>query len=207
MTSKLLFATQIYHAKLTTSETSLKLILKDLKTESAQIQKMDQTGSDWSNDNYTNGYTSYSSHDKLHQMSSTFSDLEKLISKHVAKFLKNLDYSVNIKNLKMTDCWLNIMNENVVHTAHLHPRSVFSGTFYVAVPKNASAIQFQDPRLTQFMNAPVPNSTARIHNQRFISILPKPGDVILFESWLKHEVSLNKSKLPRISVSFNYDWK
>jgi uncharacterized protein (TIGR02466 family) len=207
MTSKLLFATQIYHAKLITSDVSLKSVIKDIKIESVQIQKMDDAGNDWSKDNYTNGYTSYSSHDKLHQMSSTFSDLEKQISKHVAKFLKNLDYTVNIKDLKMTDCWLNIMNENVVHTAHIHPKSVISGTFYVSVPKNASQIQFQDPRMTQFMNAPTPDSKARIHNQRFISILPKSGDLILFESWLRHEVSLNKSKEPRISVSFNYDWK
>jgi uncharacterized protein (TIGR02466 family) len=207
MTSKLLFATQIYHAKLMTSGTSLKSVLLDLKTESAQIQKMDQAGDDWSKNNYTNGYTSYSSHDKLHQMSSTFSDLERRISKHVAQFLKNLDYDVNIKDLKMTDCWLNIMNENAVHTAHIHPKSVISGTFYVSVPKNASKIQFQDPRLTQFMNAPTPHLKALVHNQRFVSVLPKSGDLILFESWLRHEVSLNKSKEPRISVSFNYDWK
>ncbi len=207
MKSNLLFATQIYHTKLMTSHAELKSLIKDLKIEASQIQKMDQTGADWSKYNYMNGYTSYSSQDKLHQMSSTFSDLESLISKHVSKYLKNLDYDVTVKDLKMTDCWINSMNENAIHTAHIHPKSVISGTFYVSVPKNASQIQFQDPRLTQFMNAPSIHLDARFHNQRFISVLPNSGDVILFESWLRHEVSLNKSKEPRISVSFNYDWK
>jgi uncharacterized protein (TIGR02466 family) len=35
---------------------------------------------------------------------------------------------------------------------------------------------------------------------------PKDGEIILFESWLKHEVPPHQNSQDRISVSFNYDW-
>jgi uncharacterized protein (TIGR02466 family) len=30
--------------------------------------------------------------------------------------------------------------------------------------------------------------------------------VLLWESWLRHEVTANAARSPRISVSFNYGW-
>jgi uncharacterized protein (TIGR02466 family) len=39
-----------------------------------------------------------------------------------------------------------------------------------------------------------------------IDLTPKPGEIILFESWMKHEVPPNRTEGERISVSFNYDW-
>ncbi len=207
MKYNLLFATQVYQEKLTPSTRKLKLILKELTTESFQIEKMDALGRQWSKLNYKNGFTSYSSQDQLHQLSSTFMDLEKLIQNHLQKFLINLDYEITNKNLKMTDCWVNIMSKDTVHAPHIHPHSVISGTFYVALPKNSSGLRFYDPRNAQFMNAPNLRPSAKRHNQRFVTLNPRPGDLVLFESWLMHEVPLNISKEPRISISFNYDWK
>jgi uncharacterized protein (TIGR02466 family) len=37
-------------------------------------------------------------------------------------------------------------------------------------------------------------------------LTPKAGDIIMFESWLKHEVPPHHTNDERISVSFNYDW-
>ena len=35
---------------------------------------------------------------------------------------------------------------------------------------------------------------------------PLPGEVFLWESWLRHEVPVNMADDDRISVSFNYGW-
>ena len=32
------------------------------------------------------------------------------------------------------------------------------------------------------------------------------GNVILFESWLRHEVAANRIEEERISISFNFNW-
>jgi uncharacterized protein (TIGR02466 family) len=194
-----LFVTQVYQA-------SLKTDLKDLKKEIFKIEKADVAGQKWSAINYKNGYTSYGSWDQLHQMSSTFSELEKQIKIHVVKYTKNLNYNLKKNSLKIDSMWVNIMPEGALHTAHIHPHSVVSGTFYIDVPPKASAIKFEDPRLGLFMNAPLLKPNANSENMRFFTVQPSSGDLILFESWLKHEVPLNQSKKPRISLSFNYTW-
>jgi uncharacterized protein (TIGR02466 family) len=40
----------------------------------------------------------------------------------------------------------------------------------------------------------------------FVYESPKVGDVMLWESWLRHEVPMNMADDDRISVSFNYSW-
>lgn len=194
-----LFVTQVYQAKIKTD-------LKDLQHEIYQIQNADTEGQKWSSQHYPNGYTSYGSWDQLEQMSSTFAQLEKRIDLHVHKFTQALGYDLPKNSLKMNSFWVNIMPAGALHTAHIHPHSVISGTYYVSIPPRASAIKFEDPRLSSFMNAPLVKPTAAKELQRFFSLSPKAGDVVLFESWLKHEVPVNQSKQPRISVSFNYDW-
>lgn len=203
----LYFSTQIYHEKLMPRGQKLNRLIKDVKTEAFQIEAMDDVGYTWSLTNYKNGYTSYSSQDQLHKLSSTFSGLESKIRRHVQKYLERLDYQANVDDLVMTDFWVNIMYPNTIHTAHIHPHSVISGTFYVSTPKGCSGIKFEDPRLGFFMNSPEVKPGARLYNQRFLELKPQAGDIALFESWLRHEVPLNSSKEPRISVSFNYGWK
>lgn len=194
-----LFVTRVYQG-------SVKFNLNDLKKEIYQIQKADVEGQNWSAKNYQNGYTSYGSWDQLHRLSSSFESLQKQIDKHVVKFVKSLDYEIPKKALILDTIWVNIMPAGSLHTAHIHPQSVISGSFYVEVPKGASAIKFEDPRLGLFMNSPLLSANAKKSNSRFFSLQPKAGDLVLFESWLKHEVPLNTSQKPRISVSFNYGW-
>lgn len=195
-----LFTTQILHKK-------IRFDLSDLKAEILKMMGVDKAGQKWSKQHYPNGYTSYGSWDQMHRMSSTFEALQRKIDLEVEKYIRSLDYDLPRKSLKMDTCWVNVMPENTMHTAHIHPHSVLSGTFYVDIPQSSSAIKFEDPRLGFFMNSPAVKTKAKKQNQRFFSIQPQNGDLILFESWLKHEVPLNKSRKPRISVSFNYEWK
>lgn len=195
-----LFTTQVYQKKITFD-------LEDLKLEIQQIRSADAAGLRWSKLNYKNGYTSYGSWDQLHKMSSTFESLQKKIDLHVEAFLKKLELDVSVKALRMDSCWVNVMQANTTHTAHIHPQAVISGTFYVDVPVKASAIKFEDPRLGFFMNSPPPKTSAQKQNQRFFALQPVAGEIVLFESWLRHEVPLHTGKRPRISVSFNYGWK
>jgi len=41
---------------------------------------------------------------------------------------------------------------------------------------------------------------------RYVQLNPKNGRLVLFESWVKHEVPPNLSSQERIRISFNYDW-
>ena len=83
---------------------------------------------------------------------------------------------------------------------------MISGTTYVAMPKGTSAIKFEDPRLPMMMAAPTHTKEAREELRSFVYAKPQVGDVLLWESWLRHEVPMNMADEDRISVSFNYSW-
>ena len=91
--------------------------------------------------------------------------------------------------------------------AHIHPRAVVSGTYYVSVPPGAGAIRFEDPRLALMMAAPARKPAARKENRTFHVVQPKAGTLLLWESWLRHEVLASKSSRERISICFNYGWR
>ena len=56
------------------------------------------------------------------------------------------------------------------------------------------------------MAAPGRRKDAREELRTFAYVAPEVGDVLLWESWLRHEVPMNMSEDDRISVSFNYNW-
>lgn len=198
MSIKQIFPSTLYEAALFPKSAQAKLH-KQIRKEADDLMNLDRAGIAWSKDFYRNGYTSYASANQLQRQSSTFATLEEKIDKHVAKFCRHLGFKLGGTKLKMSTCWINVMPPNTHHSLHIHPLSVISGTYYVQIPTGASAIRFEDPRLDRFMNSPPRQSLQ-------YSLTPNSGKVVLFESWLRHEVPTNTTKTPRISVSFNYEW-
>lgn len=111
------------------------------------------------------------------------------------------------REVRMTDCWVNIMPPTAAHSLHLHPLSFISGTYYVRTPRGCPGLKFEDPRLDRFMAAPPRRPDAREENRPHVTIPAEAGTVILFESWLRHEVATNRVEQERISISFNFDWQ
>jgi uncharacterized protein (TIGR02466 family) len=199
------FPTFIYYETLTQS--GGQKFNQELLRECYQIRDFDEEGRAWSVANYPGGYTSYASMAQLHRFSSTFADLERRINRHVKAFARHLEFDLRKRRFEMSDCWVNIMPRQVVHSLHLHPLSFVSGTYYVNTPGGCSKIKFEDPRLSKFMAAPPRLPETRPENKQFVSYLPETGKVVLFESWLRHEVAANQTDEDRVSISFNYHWQ
>ena len=197
------FATPLYHAPLAAQGD---VDLSDIERSCWSIAQDDEAGQNWCTENGYPGYTSYASLTDLGWRFSVFSELEKLLDLHVAQFVRELDWDLEDKAITLEDLWINILPEGGTHSGHIHPHSVISGTTYIAMPEDASAIRFEDPRLPQMMAAPPRRKNARGDLRPFVFIAPRVGDVILWESWLRHEVPVNMSEEERISVSFNYRW-
>jgi uncharacterized protein (TIGR02466 family) len=142
----------------------------------------------------------------MHTMSPTFAALAARIDGHVGRFARRLQLDLTGRTLSMTDCWVNLMGRGAVHGLHLHPLSTLSGTYYVAVPAGAPALKFEDPRLERFMAAPPRLARARRANRPWVTVGAAAGRVVLFESWLRHEVTPNPLAAERVSISFNYSW-
>jgi len=196
------FATKIYRAAL--KGRGVRTLNEQLKSACIVISEDDQAGQAWSVAKGYRGYTSYSSLADLPWRSPEFRELQDHLDTHVSAFIRDLDFDLGGRPLELDSIWINILEPGGAHTAHIHPHSVISGTYYVDIPDGAGAIRFEDPRLAMMMAAPPRKARARAENRTFTSIQPRPGMVLLWESWLRHEVPQNDGREPRISISFNY---
>jgi uncharacterized protein (TIGR02466 family) len=194
--SEILFPTRLYKARLP--------LLRGLEETCLGLAMDDRAGRRWSRGHGYGGYTSYASLNDLPRRASIFAELERALSRHVAAFARELDFDLGGRKLALDSLWVNVMNKGAIHTPHIHPHSVISGTYYVAVPPGSGTIRFEDPRLPLMMAAPARKEKAKLQNRLFVDISPKPGMLLLWESWLRHGVETNRANGRRISVSFNY---
>ena len=204
MALRSLFTTYVYTADLQRSGSSE--LNRQLLKESRQLREDDVSGRRWSAKNYAGGYTSYGSSHRLQRISPTFQSLERKLTRHVRAFADNAEWDLRGRPLAMTDCWVNIMSRQAGHGLHLHPLSTLSGTYYVRTPTGCAGLKFEDPRLERFMAAPPRKATASPESSPWITVPAVAGQLVLFESWLRHEVLPSPSATERVSISFNYSW-
>ena len=200
-----LFVTPLYRAKLN-DLAKKKVSYDELRDTCIAIAEDDEAGQEWCEREGYPGYTSYASLDDLPWRAPIFGDLEKALDKHVAAFCEALGFDLQGKKLKCNAFWINILPEGGTHSSHIHPHSVISGTTYVAMPEGTSALKLEDPRLAMMMLSPLRKKDAPQELQPFVYVKPEVGELLLWESWLRHEVPMNMSQEERISVSFNYNW-
>ncbi len=197
-----LFPTLIYSARLPEAVSLNGRLLRECR----QLRRDDHAGRRWSARSYPGGYTSYGSACRMHRLSPTFAALERALDRHVAMFARTLELDLTDRVLTMTDCWVNIMPRGTAHGAHIHPLATISGTFYVKTPRGCPGLKVEDPRLERMMAAPPRRRGARRENRLWVELAAEAGKVLLFESWLRHEVPANPAAGERVSVSFNYGW-
>jgi uncharacterized protein (TIGR02466 family) len=191
-----LFSTPLYEARLNDAG-----LLEDLAHSIRTLAEDDGAGIQWSRDHGYKGYTSYASLNDLPRRDPAFEDLKRVLTKHAAAFAKELAWDVKPK---LNSLWANLLKGGGHHSAHIHPHSILSGTLYVEVPKGSGAIRFEDPRLPMMMAAPVRAEDAPEPLRQFVDIGPEPGLLLLWESWLRHEVRPHGGKGDRLSISFNF---
>ncbi len=198
-----LFATDIHHASLAVAP-DWKELNADLLAAVKSLAKEDRAGRAWSKAQGYDGYTSYASLNDLPRRATCFDELARRLQPHANAFADALQMDLGGKRLKLDNIWVNLLNPGGSHSGHIHPHCVLSGTYYVAILDGASSIRFEDPRLPLMMAAPMPREDAAPARSRFVHVAPKAGDVLMWESWLRHEVPPNRATSPRVSISFNY---
>lgn len=204
MTIRSLFATRLYQAAL--SDHGPAIDADELTASCYSIAEDDEAGQAWCEREGFPGYTSYASLTDLPWRFPVFEAVKQALDAHVAAFARDLHFDLGDKALVLEDLWINILPEGGIHTGHIHPHSVISGTTYVAMPEGTSAIKYEDPRLAMMMASPPRLKDAPEELRQFVYVAPRVGDVLLWESWLRHEVPMNMAEEDRVSVSFNYKW-
>ena len=198
MTTRTLFPTLLYSAEIASPD-----LLADLATSIRSLAGDDSAGARWSREHGYKGYTSYASLNDLPRRDPSIAELARLITRHAAAFAKECAFDLARKP-RIDSLWVNLLKGGGHHSGHIHPHSIISGTLYVEVPPGSGAIRFEDPRLPLMMAAPTRRPDAAEEIRPFVSVEPRPGLLLLWESWLRHEVLPGTGKGERLSISFNF---
>ena len=200
-----LFATQVYEADLS-GRRDFDAFNAELEQACLGLAAEDMAGRAWCKANGYGGYTSYASLDDLPRRATIFNELKKTLDREAGLFAGQLGFELGGKRLKLDSLWVNVLKPGAAHSGHIHTHSVLSGTYYVRTPPGSGALRFEDPRLPLMMAAP-PRNPDRLTAQPFAYLRPEAGTLLMWESWLRHEVAANRARAERISVSFNYAWR
>ena len=188
MPTRQLFPTLLFESEIDSA------LLPELAHSIRSLASDDVAGQRWSKDHAYCGYTSYASLNDLPKRDPAFADIGKLLTREAGKFAKEAGWAVKPK---LDSLWVNLLRMGGHHSGHIHPHSILSGTLYVEVPKGSGSIRFEDPRLPLMMAAPA-------RDDSFVTLQPRPGLLLLWESWLRHEVLAGRGRGERLSISFNF---
>ena len=181
------------------------IYIHDVKDPTAMNQELEKNILKWQQEdpkglNKTNrgGWHSPTTmHDKpehQHLISTLFNMAQEIFKK------EQLDQSVALGNM-----WANINPPRAWNLKHNHANAFFSGVYYVKVPVNAGQLEAHDPRPGPQLLRPKQNTDNLSREYwRSVSFDPQEGRIIIFPSWLEHEVKSNESNEMRISISFNF---
>ena len=100
--------------------------------------------------------------------------------------------------------WAIINKKNSYNVKHNHQNCYLSSAYYIKKPENSGDITFYDPKEVKTYRFPeVERNTS--YSAESITVKPKEGDLLIFPSYLYHDVGVNLSDEERVVVSFNVD--
>lgn len=162
------------------------------------IEKNDQA---FDKASYPNGYTSFFTKNNLQSFPDSY-NLCLYIIKNFKEYSHLLGYDIEQYKAGITSLWVSRQSVGANHQLHNHRCSFISGTYYSQSSVESAQIRFQNPAEICKMNWPEPDFASDI-NEEDISVPTKSGLLILFPSYINHEVLEHADVKDRIAWSFN----
>jgi uncharacterized protein (TIGR02466 family) len=202
MTKELFFPTPVYYFDVTDSA-ALNLFLKN---RIYSWRDLDQSGIERSNVKKVGSWHSATDMAKRPEYQAFVSVLQQ----HLDEVYEDQLYA-NGSQPMCLNMWANINPRNGYNRSHTHPGSLWSGVYYVQAPLESGQIIFKDPRVQASVLVAAFEDKSKHGPEQWSDVFyeAREGRLILFPSWLQHEVEPNLSPLDspdsdRISISFNF---
>ncbi len=165
----------------------------------------DAVGAERSNYRALNGWHSRVT---LHR-EPAYADLVTAIERQLELVAEASGYDPKYR-LTITSMWAITNGPGGYNRNHIHPKSLWSGVYYVQTPSGCGDIEFTDPRTVHLMDPPayVPNTTKKRSRWTTVTFTPEPGKLVVFPAWLYHGVAPNLTEATgdaadRVIISFN----
>jgi len=130
-------------------------------------------------------------------------NLKEFIEQHIKNYVKEIINPKKELDFYITQSWLNVIKPGGNVQQHSHANSIISGVFYISTGEG-DKITFTDPNIKLKEMIKFKNEEYNLWNSTYWSLPSKNNELMLFPSWLNHQVIPNeKATTDRISISFN----
>ena len=127
--------------------------------------------------------------------------LKEFICKCAIEFATTIGYSAELYE-PSANIWINEMVSGSHHKLHNHYGTNFSGCFYIEVPENSGFITFQT-LLERYDRAPMEVREYTVFNSGTWTTATKKGDLLIWESFLQHQVRPTVYEGKRLCLGFD----
>ena len=151
-----------------------------------------------------------------------FKNIKIQIENFLNKKLKSRVFKKKtIGKFKLKSMWFVIMKKNSTHNMHSHPKSAFTGVFYLRVNKDetSSALKVLIPNLNrekyemndfykEILNKDTKlfeenGSQTNLFNKKLFNFIPDNKDMIVFNSYMIHGIDKYESNEDRIALAWD----
>ena len=128
-------------------------------------------------------------------------NLKEFCEHHVKNYVKEILNAEKELDFYITQSWLNVVEPGGNIHRHQHSNSIISGCFYIST-ENDDTVVFNDPNRKSKLQ--VEPNQYNDWNSTACHFPATNNKLLLFPSWLEHEVMPNESATTkRISLAFN----
>ena len=190
-----LFPVPIFHYKLKNYEETN----QELLTYIYELQKKDKLGNPHSNKGgwHSQNFDIVNEGPPINFINKCKDFLKDVISNNMGwKYVPNKQ--------RIVAMWAIINKKNSFNVSHYHQNCYLSAAYYIRKPENSGDITFADPKQVRTYRSPRIEKYTE-YTRESVTIKPEEGDLIVFPSYLYHEVGVNLSNEDRVIISFNID--
>jgi uncharacterized protein (TIGR02466 family) len=154
---------------------------------------------------YGNTITSYHDDSKRNYIGTVNdNDLGEFLNINAREYIQYCGFNPDT-NIRI-ESWLNLNPPDTHHSLHEHYGCFMGGVLWLTVPEHSGDFAVHDPLGVRVQNT-TQYSFAKTepgpYNTDVYSIYPVEGKMLMFPSWLPHQVRPNQSDQDRISIAFN----
>lgn len=133
--------------------------------------------------------------------SNELADLKYLLYYKVQEFFYRTVRPIYKNRLRITQSWINYNGTGQYHHKHHHPNSIVSGVYYIQADEISGKILFSNNNYRQILSFETEEFNE--FNTYSYHVPAKTNRLVLFPSYLTHEVEQLNVAIPRLSLAFN----
>lgn len=134
--------------------------------------------------------------------------LSNLVLLKASNILKEQGHNIEKYKLEYTEFWVQEFGPTGFHKSHLHGNCHMSGFYFIYCNENTPKAVFTDPRPgKQMTQLPEKDTNQITPASEHIHIIPFPGMLLMFNSYLPHHFTINKANNQFRFIHFNISAK